>query len=209
MQRFVIGVLVALAVVCGSLPTSTRAAEVSRFQYSGPTAEAVFTGVEGCISTMVFVFANNQRTQSMGQPATNGRAHVAISQIDQCEWRALLWAYGETTTLTTDMFQIDQRLNAAALTMRLNAVDDISGTTGSLDVNVTWTPHGDAQYVKSTRALRTNDLLIKKRLDGTFRPAVAAGTISFNGSRNLVPEPAENQDTLISSVRYGEIEISH
>jgi hypothetical protein len=93
--------------------------------------------------------------------------------------------------------------------MRLNAVDDISGTTGSLDVNVTWTPHGDAQYVKSTRALRTNDLLIKKRLDGTFRPAVAAGTISFNGSRNLVPEPAENQDTLISSVRYGEIEISH
>ncbi len=53
MQRFVIGVLVALAVVCGSLPTSTRAAEVSRFQYSGPTAEAVFTGVEGCIRVLL------------------------------------------------------------------------------------------------------------------------------------------------------------
>jgi hypothetical protein len=101
-------------------------------------------------------------------------------------------------------------LKTAALTMRLDAVDGISGTTGVVDVNVTWKAQGDAQYMKSTREIRMNDLLIKKRLDGTFQPAIAVGTISFNGSPNLTPEPADRpEETGISSVRYGELEIHH
>lgn len=211
MQRFLVLAMLALNVIAMALPTSTDAAEITRLRSSGRTAEAVFAGSDpsGCIYTVVVIVASDGRTQQMGQPNSTATGDAFVWQSDFCEGRALVLAEAEPIQLTNEMFQVDARLKSATLKMQLNAVDYISGTAGPLDVNLTWTANGDTLSVKSSRQLRTANLLINKRLDGNYRPAIAAGIVSFNGSSNFTPEPTASQGTELSSARYGEIEIHH
>jgi hypothetical protein len=210
MRRFIQGGLVAIALSCASLPAATQAAEVTQMQFSGRTVQAEFLSFDpsGCIGTYVGLQAIEDRTQTTGQPATTSSVLMAIVQRDVCQDQALIMEAAGVTQVPVGTLQIDQQLKAAALTARLQVFDDVTASEYPVDVNLAWTATGEPAYQYKARVQSSGPgYRLNSLTTGTIRPAVASGTVSLAGSRNLAPEPSVQ--ARIKDARSGTVEIVH
>lgn len=210
MQRFLVIVLLVLSVVALGLPAATHAAAVTQVHYTGLAAQAFFTGTDpsGCLASFVFVQAVDERTQQAGQPSGASEAVIVANQYDACMGQDRLAAYGRTSIAPTT-FQVDQRLTSATLHTTVALFDDLSQTVVPLAIDLTWAATGDTVYTKERSQTSMPGYRVNLLESGTFRPAVAAGTLRLAGAPNLTPDPAAGEQTALSTVRQGVVEITH
>jgi hypothetical protein len=194
-------VLMALA-----LPARAAPAETLHFSFQGQTADAFFSSTEGCVVTDVGVFAVDGRVKTgPGRPAVESTASVFISQFDFCTQTQLLAADG-FAVLAPGEFQIAADLTSATLTATIEVFDFVSGTSFPVDVNVSWSGSGDTFREKQHFHFTAPGFKANFRMDGTFREATAAGTVT-DGTTNFTPEPAVFAQ--LGSVKQGEVVIIH
>jgi len=207
MKRFVFPVLLALSLLMGALPATTRAAEIIQFQSSGLGTYADFITSEGdCIITRVKIQAADQRLKQAGKPDTPTRVLIVITKTDTCAAQSLITAV-DVVEVAPSAVQIDQQLNTATVQMTgVEIYDYDSDTLVPVDINMTWTATGDARRLKGALTERLGDLTISQRYDESYRPSAATGTVSLAGSANLTPEPT--QRAKIESIRSNETVIS-
>jgi hypothetical protein len=212
MKRFLIIVTLLLSVCTLTIPASTRAAEVLRMQYSGPTASAWFghTDERGCIVDRVSIKASQGRAKQGGQPEAASQIFVWVWQYDACsDPNSLITLFDGMvrTSLPAGALQVNRQLNTATLNTTVNVYDTVGGDTHAVALNVNWTATGDARYIKESDQLRVGSYILSERNDSTYRPAQASGSVSLDGSRNITPEPTV-LETSIESVKSGEMIIS-
>jgi hypothetical protein len=209
MHRFIRGGLVALAIMGVSLPTVTRAADVTTWQYAGQSANAQFisTDPSGCITTVVTVAAYDGRIKQDGQPTKESAARVAVQQFDSCTQSPLFFGNNETWVLT-DAFQVNQQRTSATLNATINVEEYVSGKTFPVTVNLSWTANGNAVNMHKRYQLSAPGLRIVEHAQGTVQPAVASGTVSVADGPNLTPNAAQNDQVTISSVEQGTVQIT-
>jgi hypothetical protein len=78
--------------------------------------------------------------------------------------------------------------------------DDITGDTFDLEVALTWTGTGELERLRDRTHFYAPGLIVNDRFDGTFREAVASGSVSLGGT-NLTPQAPEFAE--IGSVKQG------
>jgi len=209
MRRFIQGGLVALACMGASLPTATRAADVTTWQYTGQSANAQFfsTDPSGCIFTVVTVAAYDGRIKQEGQPAKESAARVAVQQYDSCTGTNPFVGNDEVV-VGPDAFQVDQQRQHATLQATIPVNDFISGQTFSVAVNLAWTAQGNAVDIHKRYQVSAPGLHIIEHAQGTVQPALASGTVSVAGGPNLTPDAAQNDQVTISAVKQGTVQIT-
>jgi hypothetical protein len=212
MKQFFIIVTLVVSVCTLAVPTSTRAAEVLRMQYSGPTAKAWFshTDERGCIVDMVSIKASQGRAKQGGQPEAASQIFVWVWQYDACsDPNSLVTLFDGMvrTSLPAGALQVNRRLDTATLNTTVDVYDYVSGTTHSVAINVGWTATGDARYVKESDQVRVGSYIFSQRFESTSRPAQASGSVSLDNSANITPDPTV-LETGIESVKSGEMIIS-
>ena len=208
MQRFLVIMLLALSVVALGLPAATHAAEVTQREFSGYTVQALFSDIDAatCLRTHVGLQAIEDRTQSMGQPTVRSSALISIYQGNFCTGETLLAATG-VTDVPLAALQVDQRLKTATFNATLNAFDDVTAAWRPVEVSLAWTATGDPSYQEKEHSQWSEPgFRINSYTSGTSRPAVASGSVSLAGSRNLTPAPSEWGR--IKDARIGSVEIS-
>jgi hypothetical protein len=79
-------------------------------------------------------------------------------------------------------------------------------TCGTFDVEVamTWTGTGELERLRDRSHFYAPGLIAHNRFDGTFREAVASGSVSLGGT-NLTPQAPEFAE--IGSVKQGSVTI--
>ncbi len=204
--RLLAVVSLAFVLMALALPARAAGAETLHFSFQGQTADAFFSSTQACVVTDVGVFAVDGRVKTgPGRPAVESTASIFISQFDVCTGTQLLAADG-FAVLAPGEFQIEEQLTAATLTATIEVFDFVSGTSFPVDVNVSWTGFGDTFTIKERFHQRSPGFRANFRMDGTFREATAAGTVT-DGTTNYTPEPAVFAQ--LGSVRKGEVVIIH
>lgn len=206
MKRFVFPVLLALSLLMGALPASTRAADIIQFQMSGLGAAARFTSASECVVTQVRLDAADQRLKQAGKPDTPTKVFVLISKYDMCADKPLVFA-ASVVDVAPSALHVDQQLNQATLQVNgLEIFEYESATVVPVDINMTWTATDGVYRLKGSHTQSLGDFTISQRYDESYRPSAATGTVSLAGSANLTPEPT--QRAKIESIRMNETVIS-
>lgn len=205
-RLFLILTLTVSTLIVATAPGATGA-ETAHFSFKGQFAEAEFFNVDPseCVFTDVFVTAVDGRVKEAGHPAVSSMAFVFISQFDDCTGTDLLAAEGEAT-LAAGAFQIDEGLTTATLNATIEVTDFLTDTSFPVDVSVSWTGSGPTFRQKDHFQLKTPGFKVNAHFDGTFRDAMAAGTVS-DGTTDFTPDPAVFAD--MASIKQGEVDISH
>ena len=171
----------------------------------GPLVDAAFswTDPSGCIETDVFVNANEEVAHQSVEAFSQGYAAVSIFQEDMCTFTVLFSAYGEKTSLQPGEMVVSNQLDRATLDTTIPVVDDASGASIPLSVDLTWVGTSAIHRNHSS----SNELLydrcrIVDHWKGTGRDADASGTIS-DGVTNFAPpgslQWAEIGDDIVGS----------
>jgi hypothetical protein len=149
MRRTIPVVVVVLTALVGFvLPGTAEAADVLLLK--GGSAEAFFSSTDpsGCISTVVFLVANDENPQSPPDPGSaSSHAAVTISQRDECTDTVLLGATGLAELADPD-FQVIGPLTSATLDTTIEVFDFVSSSSFNVDVAMTWTGTGDVNRKK-------------------------------------------------------------
>jgi hypothetical protein len=170
-------------------PKSTRVQHLR-----GKGAHAFFSSSDPCVSTVVEVVGVQGKDKTAaGGPSATPFASVLVDQYDFCTDTQLSFILGSTGDGLA--LQVGTRLTDASLQVTIPAIDFVSGTEVSVDVNVDWT--GTGQLVTTSQRFRekTPGGLVIFQFKGTRRDATASGTVSVGGV-NFTPEPT-TQDTYI------------
>src|SRR5215216_6889889 len=155
-------------------------------RYKGISVQAYFASTEGCIETIVWVHASDGTVIfEPGGPEAASGGDVSLFQRDVCTDTELRSAYGRTQ-LTPDQFLIDEEFTTASLAAMIDVFDAVSGSYIPLDVNITWTGHGDTYNQDEKSHEETPGLKVHFYLDGIYRNGIASGTIS-DGTTNYSP----------------------
>jgi hypothetical protein len=188
------------------LPGTAQASEVLRF--SGTSAEAFFSSTDpsGCISTFVFLAANDENPQSPPDAGTaSSHGSVLISRRDDCTDTVLLGATGLAELADPD-FQVNKPLTSATLNTTIEVFDFVSSSSFNVDVSMTWTGAGDVNREIVNNHFELPGLIVNTQFTGAHRPAVASGFVT-NGVMNFTPNPSFRAE--ISSVIAGSVFIEH
>jgi len=195
-----------------TLPTPARAAD--SFNFRGRFANAVFRSTDptGCIVTVVFVTVTEGRLHNPPGPpsasvATDPVATVRIAQDDYCT-SAYLHAFGEAT-LTDETFQVNKELTSASLNATVLVINDAHDLFAyDVDLALTWTGTGELVRQSDRFHFHASDFSFQSRSNGTFRDAVASGSVSLAaslGDTNLTPQAS--MDAQIGSVKSGTLSL--
>jgi hypothetical protein len=185
-----------------TLPNTGRAADT--FNVRGPSAFAEFSRTEGCITTVVFVFGTEVKFHDPpGPPTPVSFAEVGLLQFDDCTGATLQAAFGDAT-LTDEAFQVNRELSSATLNATVQVTDEITGSTSTVEVDLTWT--GTGELVRETERFHSHapGVNFQSRFNGRFRDAEASGSVSLGGV-NLAQQPSEFAQ--LASVKQGEVTI--
>ncbi len=189
----------ALAGVSVLAPTTANAGtndNVSTVSLKGSLVNASFASTDpsGCIDTEVFVTANDEIARQSTEPTSNGYAAVGVFQQNTCTGTTLLSAYGEKTPLPAGELVVSKQLDGATLSSTIPVVDDVSGASFPLTVDMTWLGTGDLYRNRSF----SNDLYggrcrVIDRWKGTGRDAQATGSV-WDQTTNFTPEPSQSAE---------------
>lgn len=202
-NRLLVTVLLAVALV--GLPGTAEAADV--LHLTGGSAEAFFSSTDpsGCISTFVFLVANDENRQSPPDPGSaSSHGGITISQRDNCTDTVLLGATGLAELADPD-FQVLGPLTSATLDTTIEVFDFVSSSSFNVDVAMTWTGTGDVNRENSNGHLELPGLIVNSHFSGAHRLADASGVVT-NGV-NFTPNPSFRAE--ISSVISGSVFIEH
>jgi hypothetical protein len=184
-MKFAVLALLAFTLAAFTLPTSTWAAEVFRSRVKGPTARAFFITQEECIQTNVSIEAfDNIVHLPPGPPNSRSEAVVIIDLFDFCNGEQLVFALGSATLSDSD-FQVGKKIESARLITTIEVSDSVSGSSFDVSIDVTWTASGQPEKVNNRFQSRFPDRFITEQSRGTFREAVASGTVS-DGTTNFI-----------------------
>ena len=174
------------------------------FKFRGEGASAIFSSLDGsgCVWTDVYINPNEGIFQSPpGKGSTSSGVYMFISQYDGCTGTQLIAAEGFTSLAAAD-FQVFGNLSSADLNATVTLFDYVSGTYFDVFVDLTWTGTGEIHRQSSNSHFSSPGCKVHSRFNGSFRPAVATGTVS-DGSTNFTPEPSWGYD--IYSSKNGEV----
>ncbi|HEX5838051.1 MAG TPA: hypothetical protein VFY26_09470 [Anaerolineales bacterium] len=174
------------------------------FKFRGEGASAIFTSVDGsgCVWTDVYLNPNEGVFQSPpGKGTLSSGVYMYITQYDVCTDTQLLAAEGSASLADSD-FQVFGNLSSATLDAVVTLYDYVSGTYFDVFVDLTWTGTGSINRQSSNSHFSSPGCKFHSRFNGSFRPAVATGTVS-DGVTNYTPEPSWGYD--IYSARNGEV----
>jgi hypothetical protein len=187
-------------------PAPAQAAEVSQFRFQGPSGSAVFFGTDPsdpCINRTIFVGVTEGREKvGSGAPLSESNLFVSLFQFNSCTGQ-FLDAFG-FATLADEAFQVDNQLRSATLTATVELCGFGAGICVPFDINLTWTGTGVLEREKTTTHLDTPNCKFRSHFMGSFRDAVAIGSVSGFGT-NFTPDPSFAAELL--DVKTGRITI--
>jgi hypothetical protein len=190
----------ALALVAVLSVASAASASVARvIHVNGAGGAAAFDMADGCIHSSAFVGASEDVISTPGVRDTRTTAFVALYRYDACTGALLSSAYGSGPA-TLD---VDPRLATAHVTASVPVFDQ-SGMSATVTVDLAWNATADAARGTSTSTYRTSAFTSVSHFSGTWRDALAAGTVS-DGSTNYAT--GASLYAQIFSVRSGWISI--
>lgn len=204
-MKTTIKLLVVLALAFATFSQHTTASAGDIFKFKGQGAQAYFSSTDGCVTTDVFVFANDGKFQSPPGPGSpSSGTFLAISQYDWCNDELLLAADGFADLAAGD-FEVSRQLSSATLNATVTMYNYLTDSTFDVFVDLTWTGSGPLFRQMSNSHFQFPGCKINERFRGTFRSAVASGSVS-DGWTNFAPEPsvwAEMFSTQSGSVFVG------
>jgi hypothetical protein len=204
-NRLLATVLLAVAMVGLVLPGTAEATDV--LLLNGGSAEAFFSSFDpsGCISTFVFLVANDENPKSPPDPGSaSSHGGITISQRDDCTDTVLLGATGLAELADPD-FQVIGPLTSATLDTTIEVFDFVSSSSFSVDVAMTWTGTGDINRENSSGHFELPGLIVNSHFSGAHRLADASGFVT--SGVNFTPNPSFRAE--ISSVISGSVFIEH
>ena len=202
-KRLLVALVLALILV--ALPVVSALAG-NIFHFSGQSADAFFSSTDpsGCIGTFVAAFATDGRFQSPPGPgSTSSGAFVGIAQFNFCTGVLLMDAFGSASLADPD-FQVSRDLTSATLNTTLLVVDSVSGSTFSVDVDLTWTGTSALSRSNSHFHFQSPGFIVNGHFNGASRFAEASGSVTI-GATNFTPGPSDFAQ--ISSAKSGEVTV--
>lgn len=195
-----------LAVYIAAFVLQSQASAGGIYKFRGEGASAIFSSVDGsgCVWTDVYLNPNEGISQSPpGKGSTSSGVYMFISQYDACMGTQLIAAEGSATLAASD-FQVFGQLSSATLNATVTLFDYVSGNYFDVYVDLTWNGTGAINRQSSSSHFSSPGCKFNTRFTGSFRPAVATGTVS-DGFTNYTPEPSWGYD--IYSAKNGEVYI--
>jgi len=182
------------------LPAVAQAAQIQHIQ--GPSVWVVFSSSQGCVETSVFANFNPYRVQSPpGSGVTQENSSVvAISQFDTCQSIQLVDAYG-SGGVGVDLpgggeSYIGKGLEFARLKTIIPAIDQVSGNTYDVSIDLTWAAIGPPIRTNSHSHFKAPGFTVNEHFNGTNREAECSGTVDY-GTGNLTPDVSIGANILI------------
>lgn len=204
MKKLLIAVVLVLYAAAFVLQSPASAGGI--FKFRGEGASAIFTSVDGsgCVWTDVYVNPNEGIFQSPpGKGSPSSGVYMFITQYDSCTATQLIAAEGFASLADPD-FQVFGNLSSATLNATVTLFDYVSETSFDVFVDLTWNGTSSVIRESSRYHFSAPGCKFKSRFNGSFRPAVATGTVS-DGLTNYTPDPSWGYD--IYNARSGEIYI--
>ena len=94
-----------------------------------------------------------------------------------------------SATLSDSDFQVSKKLESAILMKTIEVFDSVAESSFNVSVDLTWTGIGGPTNVNNHFHNMSQGFISNGRFMGTFREAVAMGTVS-DGATNFTPEPS-------------------
>ena len=192
----------AVSLASFSVPTTAWAADV--FHFDGNSAIAQFYSVEPsgcdcgvdpvCVSTGVFVFAADNKSQSPPGPpddsASSANLFIFKSSCEAILLNAACFPPGAPFASLADKdWQVSGGLNSATLRTRLECSESVSGTPFEVDVDLRWEGIGPLSRGTHNTNSSTPGCKVSSHTTSTFRPTLESGTV-FDGITNFTPHPS-------------------
>ncbi len=179
--------ILSLALAALGQPTSASAATM--FKFKGLSANTSFDSVDssGCILSRLDVFTTEAMIRfSPGRKEPQSSTAIFLSQYNLCTDTWLLSAEG-VKDLADPELQISSRLDSATLNTTITMFDTLTGDTFDLSVDLSWLGVGPTSRQHSSFRFGDKVCRIIGRFKGTFRGAVATGTVT-DGVTNFTPQ---------------------
>jgi len=207
-------ILTATALAVGALAALTaRAADVQYFGLRDKSAVAEFESVDtstcsgGTYGTGIVTHVSVQGAFDAIR-ATDGTtgtplANATIQVWDNCRGSQLLLATGFTTNF---VLQIDANLKKASLKARIDAWDEASHNTVTVDVDLVWSAISKDNRDTFNDVTHDPGLTIASHSQGTIRDAAASGSVKI-GTTDYTPDPSITG--YIQKNAFHEVTITH
>ena len=175
-----------------TLVPARASAAVNSFKFNGASAFANFSLADPndpCISTNAGVLVTEGRIkEGGGKPQSVSEILVGISRLNNCTFEFFLEASG-IATLPPEAFVVHQ-LDSATLNTTVEVCDSISGNCFPVSISLSWTGTGSVIKDKSKSSTNFGKCKIQSSFNGTFRDAVATGSITGQGT-NFTPNASD------------------
>ncbi len=189
MKCFVALALVALNLLVVGLPASTYAADVTQLQFSGTSAGATWSSVDGCTRRVLNVFATDEKVQQSGQLDRSSLAIIFLYEENPCTaTERILW-HG-VAALPLDAFAMTPNRTSATLHTTITAIDHQAGTLVPVDINLTWTATDGSDFQRYNEHTSMPGWKFHSYYRDKVKYAAVAGTVMAAG-HNLTPNAGE------------------
>jgi hypothetical protein len=193
----------AFSLIAFALITTSWAGD--RFMVKGSSVFSFFETVDGCISTIVNISADEQVYQQPPESSlSEGFINVFIIKTDTCDNYAPLLEAGGFGTLANSDLEVGKNLGWARLNTTINVYDSVSNSNFDVFVDLAWTATGKPGRFTYISHDKSPGLIFRQTRTGTSCVAEVAGYVS-DGTTNFTPNPTP--DGYISSVKTGSITI--
>ena len=180
-----IGAVLAMLLVSFSPPIAALAAEST--QYSGMGADAYFSSVDGCISTITFVQGLDfEYKKPPGEPQSY--VYLTVSQYNSCNGESIMYVEAFGWVSESD-FQVSPKQDTATLTATVTGYDWVSQSNVELSVDLAWTAEGPVTRTKTNNHYKFPGCHITEKFTQLTRTGAASGSVS-DGETNFTPEPS-------------------
>ena len=176
MKRVVLAVTLVVLVMFIAFAGTASAGRGLPRRYS---ADAFFTGTEGCVSTFIGVYPVSGKDRNTGRVA-GGTFSVQFEKFDVCTNTFLFRGGSAILTLSSEEFTMSPGLNKASMHTSALVCDQISGSCFTVSIDLEYKRAGAPPQVCSTD--------ISPDEETTFCSAVVTGVVS-DGTTNFTPQP--------------------
>jgi hypothetical protein len=198
---FIFLLVLAVTLSVGVVPAAARA-ETYHFSSKGLTAYADFFSWDGCVETYASISATDGKVKQTGKPAVVSEVWVYVSAYNYCTDEYL--SADGYASLAADEFQINRGLGTATLVTTINVYDYYNGNSFPLSIDLTWTGSGGVYQEKYHSQYRAPGYSYNSRWMGTFRDALASGSVSGAGIE-FAQEPTYSAQ--LANVKQGSVDI--
>lgn len=188
-KGFFVSCVMCLLVACsnGSEVTSSQqalGADVLSFKYRGSFASAVFTGLDNCNFTSIYVSVGTQVVKDgTGQPIESQQAYMFVDLFDVCDQ---IGKFGfASLEVQPDLFEAPtNQLDSASLDAsgELCFVDGLTGDAlgcEQVSVSLDWTGFGDIYRGMYRNMYMGPGIKMMFRDNGTYREANVSGVVNI------------------------------